>query len=326
MSDYSSVILEVVQLLPQHIKTDQRFNVRPFSSENNVHEDALIERLALSLERVGQLDDLLITPDRVVIAGHRRRRAALLANERRSVRGEPLLKLSCKIDNRGGDYRQKAIVSNLHRKESSAMDLAYLIHRLRKEYSWEGPKGTAHVAEYLGIDKLTVTTHERFLCAEKALQNQLHAGVISAKSCLDLLTQVESAPARAAALVRATEIQAEDTLEKQLLDYKDGKKTLTETEAALTANPKSRIEHPAVVKAIRELRASTICPPHKKLALLRAELIKSIAQFDTPEYSPSARAFVRYWVDQYSAGKGTQETLTAKFRAITSSRKQSVAS
>lgn len=309
---------ETVYLLPSQIVTNSRYNVRPFSSESTDAEDRLITQLAQAIEDVGQLDALVVTPEHLLIAGHRRRKAVIVANERRSARGASLIRLRCVIDPTGGDLRRKSIMSNLHRKDNSAMDLAYLIAQTRQEYSWTGRPGTVKVAEYLGVDVATVYQHEKFLGAEKELQNRIHDGTISAHSALDLLKNLPSPKDRSDALDRAAEIQSEDRLEKTMESYRNGSTSLKQATAALNKQPPRRIEHPAIVKAIRERHTVTTTTHSNrvKLALSRAELVQSIAQFDAPDYPEAARIFARYWTHQYSMGIGTTEELRAKFHAL----------
>lgn len=308
-------IREEIALLPAQIITHPRFNVRPFSSDSAI-EDQEVELLAESIERVGQLDAVLITPDKILIAGHRRRRAVLIINERRSARGGSLVRLRCAIDRSGGDLRRKAIISNLQRKETSPMDLAYLITQIRKEHDWVGPPGTAQVADYLGINRATVLQHEKLLSCEKELQNKVHLRVISAQSAFDLLKGLNTPKERSKAIERANEIQSEDRLSKALDDHKAGERTEAETIKTINSAPKTRIEHPAIVRAIRERHVTTIIK-RPKISLSRTELIASIAQFDTDSYPEQVRAFAHYWVTTFAQGLGSPDDLRSRFLAIT---------
>lgn len=310
-------IREELALLPNQIITHARFNVRPFSSESEM-EDREVELLAASMEKVGQLDAIIITPDKVLIAGHRRRRAVLIINEKRSVRGASLFKLRCAVDRSGGDLRQKAIISNLQRRETSPMDLAYLITQIRKEHDWIGPPGTGQVADYLGVNRATVLQHEKLLCCEKELQNSIHCRIVSAQSAFDLLKGLTTPQERSQAIARASEIQSEDRLHKALEDHKAGKKSEKETIESINLAPKTRIEHPAIVKAIRERHVTTITKTSKrpKISLTRTELVNALAQFDTETYSEPCRSFVHYFVTVFAQGMGTPEELRTRFLAI----------
>lgn len=314
----SGISNDTVQLLPAQISLDPRFDVRPFSKDNSADEDKRIVAMALSIEEIGQLDAVLITPARVLVAGHRRRRAVLLINERRSACGQSLLRIRCAVDSSGGDLRRKAIHSNLRRKEASAMDLAYLIVQIRRENSWSGFSGAVKVAEYLGVDDATITQHEKLLSAEKDLQNQIHAGTISAHSALKLLKTLNTPAERAEAISRAAEIQAEDVLDKALEAHvkaqasgsrnQHAAKTITESVV------KTRIEHPAIVKAIRERHA--VITTTRKLCLTRVELIASISQFDAEPYPFAVRELARYWAKDFASGQGNDEDLKAHIWAL----------
>ncbi len=307
-------IREELALLPNQVITHPRFNVRPFSSESEM-EDREVEHLAESIEAVGQLDAVLITPEKVLIAGHRRRRAIIIINGRRSSIGASLLRIRCAVDRSSGDLRQKAIVSNLQRKETSPMDLAYLITQIRKEHTWIGSAGTQQVADYLGVSCASVFQHEKLLCLEKELQNKVHGRVISAQSAFDLL-KLPTSEERAKAIERASEIQSEDRLDKALDDHKTGKRSHDETIKTINQAPRTRIEHPAIVKAIRERHVTTITK-HPKISLTRTELITAIAQFDTEIYPEQLRSFAHYFVAVFAQGLGSADELRIKFIAMT---------
>lgn len=305
---------ESLHLLPNQIQTQARYNVRPFASEATESEDRLIEELAASIEAVGQLDPVILSPEHVLIAGHRRRKAIIVINDRRSQCGQSLLRVHCHVNHDGGDLRQKSIISNLHRRELSAMDLAYLIAQIRKEQGWVGWQGTKKVAKYLHVNEATIYTTERLLSIEKDIQNKVHDRTISVQSAFELIKAEPSSEERAAILKRAGEIQAEEKLERTLANHENGRRSLSRTIDEITriGNPENRIERPALVAAIRERH--TVTP--KKIALNRPELLKSIAQFDADSYSETARSFARYWVNVYAKGEGTEQELRAKFAAI----------
>jgi ParB-like chromosome segregation protein Spo0J len=312
--------IKVIYLLPNKIDTHPKYNVRPFSStvDASASEDKRIEELALSIETLGQLDPVILTPEHVLFAGHRRRRAIIICNERRTARGESLLPVKCIIDTAGGDMRRKGIISNLHRTETSPMDMAYLITQLRKENNWHDYKGTKAVGEYLGLDHATVTSFEYFLSAEKELQNKIHDGTISAHSARNLMKTLPTPEERQKALARAAEFQSEDLLEKQLDRYKRGKQTLAQTTSAIQ-DPKAvlHIKNPAVIKAIRERHTvTTTRVTSKRLCLSRAELLAAVSEFDCDAYPETHRSFARYFVNQFALGNGSLEELKVKFLAV----------
>ena len=328
MRDHAAVSDEEkpLYLLPREITLCARYNVRPFSNASD-EEDKRIELLAASIEASGQLDAVVITPNQELIAGHRRRRAIIVANERRSARGQPLLRVRCHVDPTGGDYRRKAIQSNLHRRDSSVMDLAYLITQIREEHDWRGWPGTKKVAEYLGVEPATVVNTEKFMGAERELQNKLHAGVISAQSAHDLMRASDSPGERQELLRRAAEIQVENRTDQIMEAFQSGRMRSRDAAANLRKQrdaleqPDMRIRHPAIVQAIREKHAATPrvnggARPLKRIALTRAELLDALIQFDAPTYPLPVRLFARYFVEQYATGQGTSEELQQRVHAL----------
>jgi ParB-like chromosome segregation protein Spo0J len=296
----SGISLDTIQLLPDKIKILPECNVRPFSTtDSNAAEERRIEALAVSIELCGQMDSLLITPRHELIAGHRRRRAVILINEKRTAKGQSLLRLRCSIDHRAGTCAARASPAISSATRRAPWTLPYLILYLRKDHGWEGPQGTRKVAEYLGVSEATVYQHERFLGVEREMQNLIHSGAISAKSALDLL-KLDTPQERAKVLARASAIQSEERVEKAMTQFEQGKKGMTETTRVLQAST-TRIENPAIVKAIRERHKVTPSTPHRKgISLSRAELISSIADLDSLQCCPACHEFVRYLVDVYA--------------------------
>jgi ParB-like chromosome segregation protein Spo0J len=305
--------------LPEELKTSPEFNVRPFQGDSSEHETQLLEELAACMEQEGQLEPVLITTEGVVLVGHRRRSACLLINERLTVRGESLFRLKAAIV-QGGDLHRKSLISNIVRKNLSPMDMALNIKRIRQRNGWQTKTDTRKVAQYLSISVPSVIDYEKFLNVERDLQNKLHSGVISVQSALRLLKELPEPASRAKALERAAEIQKEDQLDKTLENCQNGK--LSEARAAklITQPPKSRIESPAIIKAIRETHTTKVVR-HKAMALSRAELIESIRQFDNPEYPEPIRLFARFWATKFVTGQGDPGELRKRLLAIIPTRK-----
>jgi ParB-like chromosome segregation protein Spo0J len=320
LKSYEQTTYEIIDLRPDEIRLDPQYDVRPFSKDfSTPEEDRKIELLAGNMEEMGQMDALLITPDRTLIAGHRRRRAALIINERRSVIGQSLFRLQCRIDASGQDLHRKAIQSNLQRENLSPMDLAYLIVKTRDRFGWKGATYTRHVAKYIGIDTATVSRHEQILRADKDLQNQIHSGTLSLVTGLQMLAvPVEK---RAPVLERATEIQKEEDLDRTMSRFQAGKASVAQTTEAITSPKPIRIERNSVIKAIREKAT-----PTRNIQLERAELIKGIGKFDSPGFSSALRDAARYFTSAYAKGRGTWDELAIKFRAATEPQNQSKAS
>lgn len=299
-----------ILLLPDQIRTDDRFtSLRGWSSDQE-DEAKRIERLAASIEREGQLDDCILIPNGdgyVLYAGHRRRRAVALLNQQRALRAQPLLKVRCRIDRAGGDVKRRAIASNLHREGFSPMDLALIIRDLRRDNKWEGPRGTKAIAEYLQTSMATIGQHERFLDAPGEIQAELHARRISAETAFTLL---KAAPEKVREVLdRAEDIQAATDARR---DRPDRNKAHRE---AGTKPKRFPLEKPAVVEAMRETEGAIARP----IVLSRTELIESIEQFDADSYGypdGAVRQWVQYFVDKFSKGMGTPETFRKKFDAM----------
>ena len=319
MSDYKTVDpIEVICLLPKEIQTDSKFNVRPFSSEPSDAEDKFIEELAASLEANGQLDHVIVTPEHVLIAGHRRRKAAMVVNERRSARGESLFRLTCTVDRSGGDLVRKAIVSNVHRKDVSAMDRAYLAHRLRERYGWHGYEGTKRLAAYLGVSPATVAEHDKFLTLPREIQEQLHLGRITSQIALELLKTVKDKPSQIEVIQRATEIQQETQLTRVLEEHAHGRTSMAKATQKVKNVPQTKIQIPAVRQAITEV-ACTRAPSPKPLRL--PELLATIAHLDSDSHSDLHRAFVQYLIHEVATGTGNVDELHRRFEAIVPERR-----
>jgi ParB-like chromosome segregation protein Spo0J len=324
---------EVLFLRPEQITTEDKFNVRPFGDGENPEA---IEQLALSIERDGQQDAGIVIPVEatengekitryVLISGHRRRRAISFLNERYAINGKSLIEMRVEVDRSGGDHLRKAIVSNLHRKDFSPMDLATLIHRIKAENGWDSQAyaGTKKVAAYLSVSPATVIQHEKFLTVDGDLQKRLHNGDISAQSALDLIAIAPDK--RDEVLGRAAAIQAEENrkeaavkAEKAAASGKVPKIPVPEATSSNSAPSveskpeKTRIERPAVVKAIRETSAQTVIPRTRK------EIVEFFTSLDGPAYGyvdSDVRQFIAYF-GKWQSGNGTDRTLLAKFDAM----------
>jgi ParB-like chromosome segregation protein Spo0J len=278
--------------LPNQIQTHERFNLRVHDPADPDEMDR-IERLAEAIERDGQMDDLILVPIEdnqiVLLAGHRRRRAVTLINERRVAQNRPPVKLRYYIDRSGGDALRKAIDNNLHRHNFSPIDLANLIQRIRRDYRWSGFKGAQRVAEYMGVSVATVTQYEKFLAPamDSDLRDRLHRGDISAQSAFDLMN-VKS-DKRAEVLEKARDIQHDKDVESAIHQTESGR--LSPERAAKELHSRTHLTNPAIKQAIRETAEATeVAQP-----MSRRELVEFILQFDSPAYGGTNGA-VREWV------------------------------
>lgn len=304
------------EYLPTELKIDSRYNVRPFAQDPSEAEDERIEELARSMEEVGQLEAVLVTPDLILIAGHRRRRAAIIINGKKAAQGAPLMRLRVSIV-KGGDLWRKSIVSNIQRESLSPMDIAYLIKMIRENKDWRGSgAGTKRVAAYLGVSYATVAQHERFCNLAKEIQNKLHDRSISAQSALQVMNQFPDTPRQIHVLNRASEIQAEMRVDKIMNDYDSHRMSAGKATEALS-KPTHRTERPAVLKAIRE-HCTTAVTRTKAIPLSRNEVIQS---FDSESIPEPWRSFFHWWSHEYVLGRGDRTELLSRLLAILPKRK-----
>lgn len=273
--------------------------------------------LSKSLEE-GQLDDCLVTEmpvngngvKYVMIAGHRRRAASMIANERRSAAGQPLLKLRCRVLPYNDSLDRVALISNIQRKDIRPMSLALKIDQLMKEKGWVGFPGVKKAAAYIGVSTAQITQHLKFLEAPMELRDKLELGEISADSAFDILAGVKPEHV-GEVLERAKQEQVRTTATKVLKDMEAGKKTPEQAQEEIekASEPGAKVEAPAVRKAVRDLE------DEKKagsVPLNRKEIIESFDELDSPLYGhpdSAVRVFVRYFVDKFVSGQGTHNTL-----------------
>jgi ParB/RepB/Spo0J family partition protein len=295
---------EVIELLPNQIRTLPEYNVRLWSGNG---EEELIIALARQIEESGQEEAAIVVPvaikngpeDYVLVAGHRRLQAVQLVNERRSARGKGLLRLRCVVDRSERDHLHTAIATNVQRRNLSPMDLALLIERLRKKFKWAGQTGTAQVAAYLGVLRITVTQHERLRTLSDDLQEQVHRGTLTPQSAFELMPFPPEERPRI--LHRAREIQSE----------RDAAAEEEKGEEAVATVP--HIQHPAMRQAVRE-RTSVAVRPMPPLD--RRELLEAVEQFDADPYGwpdGAVRRWVRYFVDEYARGRGDEAEMRRLF-------------
>lgn len=335
---------EIIHLLPNEILVEERYNVRPWTTSDagaSELEAKKIEQMADSIEQLGQLDAGIVEPSKtkstdgkeqfVLYAGHRRRKAIALVNERRAGRGQSLIHMRLAVDRSGGDTKRKAAQSNLQRNDNNPMDLALLIDSLRKEHGWGyDMAGHKHVMKYLNLSLSTVTQHQRFLKADPDIQKRLADGQISAKFANDLMVGVKP-HMLPEVLKNAERIQTET--DKQQAERNEGfvkshgskeqraelkKKNKEESgQTDKTDSKPRRIKAPALVKALRETEGAMLqAQPKTRKEII--EIFEEIA--DGPAYGPEdspARLWARYFVDKWQSGNGTDKTFISKFDEMT---------
>jgi ParB/RepB/Spo0J family partition protein len=297
-------------LRPEDLIIEDRFARRWTGDEEQ--EARRIEGLAKAIDKVGQLYPALVTPTAdnkgfVLIDGHRRRRAILLVNDKRTQEGKELLKVAVRLET-GGDLVKKSLIANIEREGYGPMELALRIQELRTQKKWEGFKGSKRIADYLGIDVGTVTSYEKFLGLNTELQEKLGEGIISAQSALELIgVPTEEQPK---VLKRAGEIQKETDKKLTPRSIKRRQEIQKKTGKPATG----RIERPAIREAIREKKGA------KSLTLTRKELLDSIQMFDGPQYghpNGAVRSWASYFTDVFAVGKGSVQKMRKLFDRMT---------
>jgi len=290
---------EVIRVLPERLVSSEEYCVRFGSGD-----EAEIDQLALSMERDGQQDDIIVIPNHdphmfVIIAGNRRKRAAAKINEKRTLAGGELFRLRARVERGNGvDRFRQAAISNIHRENYGPMELAKLIELIKTRNKWEGYKGSVKVANYLAVNPATVTQHEKFLAAPKEIRDKLTSRELTAQSAFAMLDVKPEK--RDEVLAKARENQAEANAAKS----RPVKPPLA-----------NRVEHPAVVKAIRSVEGSSNHPPVRG----RKEILEMIEQLDGPAYGypdSAVRMWARYVVDKWAPGGGSDRTWGEKFDAM----------
>lgn len=321
-------------LLPHEIGEDPRFDVRLYTSDGEKQrEDKRIAFLAQSIERDGQLDDCLVVPapgageggaggkaegnghhpKYIMVAGHRRRKAVTLLNDRKTTQGQPLLRLRCRVLDPGDAVVRKCAASNIQRTDLSPMHKARLFERARVEEGWgEGPKADKKVAEFFGVSLATVTQHNRFLTAPPKLQEALAAGEISADTAFEFLSGVK--PENVDKVIEQSRVeQIKSAADRAMDDVATGKKTPEEARKVIEQASTGRIESPAARKAIRNQ------PDEEKTGptpLTKKEILEEIESIDGPAYgaeNSAVRKWVRYVVDKWATGVGTTKGMLKLF-------------
>jgi ParB/RepB/Spo0J family partition protein len=172
-------------LSPEEIQLDPVFQkARP--GPPGASEQASLEDLAASLRSVGQIVPCVVAglgSGYVLVDGRRRHAAAQL------IEG---FKLTCVV---GEASLQAAIHANLKRRGYNHLQFAYLCQELREQYGW---KGTAEVAEFLGVSRAYVSEHDKLLrkpdglaqATYDALVAQVGQGGMAAAGATYLLTHV----------------------------------------------------------------------------------------------------------------------------------------
>lgn len=248
---------EIRFLLPEELVALPEYDVRPYKDGDAELEAKKIERLARSIEELGQRDDCEAVPFRgengtecyAITIGNRRKRAIALINSKRTANAKPLLRVRVAIDRSGRDILKKAWHSNGQREQPTVMDLALLCIRKCEEERWDqNYSAWKKCAVFFGVDTASITQAMRIVKSDDPVVMRAVAdGRISAASAFDLLTEPDP-KVRAAALEKAEEIEAERRPDK----VREVKRTDPATGKTVTDVEMPRVENPAVRKGLRK--------------------------------------------------------------------------
>lgn len=162
-------------------------------------EDDALQRLAASLKRHGQLQPIQVRWSEyqrkwVIVSGERRWRAAQRA-------GLPTVLCSFQDDDVSRpEIREQQIVENLLREDLKPVEQARAFDELMKENHWNGKQ----LAAALAIPASTVSRSLALLRLPLAIQQQVDAGAVSARSAYEL-SKIDDAAAQTKLAAQAAE-------------------------------------------------------------------------------------------------------------------------
>jgi ParB/RepB/Spo0J family partition protein len=355
---------ELIHLLPSQILVNPQFemwgDIDPESGAEGDGDEA-VKQIAASMERDGQVDPIVVIPTSnpdnpeeeqfTVLSGHRRRRAALFINEKRSREGKPLFRLLARVDRDAAhniqDLQRKALIPNLHRKNFTLLHLAHVVDRLKQLPEFADDFKQKAIAKYLGVSPALVSTAIQL---NKGLSVKLKRAVLrgelSVQSAQLIMSQTETHKEQEQVAERAKEIQIQQDVEAVAADVAEDRISAEEAQAKVEAvGKKKRVERGAVKAAVQEQAAQKgpkasggdeaedkqdgkgkqgkgkgSMPEWAKSKRTNKEIREFAELLDSPVYGPknsTARQFARYFLG-WLEGSGTQKTLVEKFDGILS--------
>lgn len=304
----------ILSLPPEEIKIKKELAVRKFAdSQSPETEKEAIERMAITMIDEGQLQPVVVSDDGkggfFLIAGHRRRAAAALINsggvksKYDPAKKGPFL-LDCRVREiePGDDLKRIARLENTQRKNFSAMDLALNIADVVESNGWgNAPDWSKKVAEYMGLNRTTVSQHRKLLTLDKSIQKQVHAEEITVNAALTLVSDKIAPEKREDVAREAKKLAAE---EKSLKDKAAKKKAAPSTKPA-------PVQKKHVVAAARAKSAIDKSKRSQK------EICSFFDELTGPAYAKPMQSFAEYF-GKWAAGEGSDSALTAKWNQIDS--------
>lgn len=209
----------VVELDPAEVVVLDDYDYRPHSQKMrpSKEQQADIEAMARDLVENGQrqegwvlahyddsLEANLQTPVYIILSGHRRRAAALLANEN----GQSI-KLKFKVCTDKSRAWEIGLTENLFREDPSPLDLAEMLPRLEDLVR----------SQYVGLDKLSKTKMKE-LIGEKIGKSRFSVNQLYTlrEASPDIKDQVRAGKMDAQAAVAATQMSEEPQVQAKVIE------------------------------------------------------------------------------------------------------------
>lgn len=324
-------------LLPESLVIPEITDVRPFSSKLGDTEEEIqeIERLAQTIIQEGQIQPIEVRPASnghegyEVVAGRRRTKAAIHINLGKQKGEEPFrLRAIVRTDPKPiSDPKafRHAMIENIHRKGLSPMDMAHDVRIIREKFNWDGAKGTKKVAEYLQVSPAQVSTHEKLLELPEEVQVRIHKGTMSAQAGFELagVGQVKG-PDVVTEVLKDADQRAESERE-----FVEPGHTVAVIDV-IGSGDEEPIKKKAKGTKQKSGKGGGTAAKHVKAAI-RAQVpelggrrnLKDVRDWFETQDGPgnghadgAIRVFVRYFIDKWLAGDGTDRTLDKHFSAM----------
>jgi ParB/RepB/Spo0J family partition protein len=322
---------EILRLLPNEIALDPAFEIaRP--GPLSPGEQKSLEDLAFSMQEVGQIVPVVVTPrgnGYVLIDGRRRYEAAKLIDG---------FKLDCVI---GWATIRTAIHANLKRRGYNHLQFAYLCAKLRKLNNWEGTK---EISDYLGVSRAYVSQHDKLLRkpegmnedgfkelqmkvgskgwgAEAAFYALTHVKADRVAEVLDLATQIANPIIHTTSVELINGTLSASTPQPEAPTQPSTRMSESEAshEPSKTSKPASKPKSPPRVtekhvrQAARELNAIKEDRPLQR-GLADFERVFKI--MSSTAYPDIMRSFVSFMDQEWRRGEGSDEQLIARWTQL----------
>lgn len=296
----------LVYRLPEELTLNPKFDIRGDSVVDESGDLELMESIKLHGQqqavKIRRMED-----GEEVVFGHRRYQAIQRINIEAEPGADPI-KVKCILTDMTDEQAlQAAWDENAKRKNMSPISEARLIAQFRKEFGWKGAKGTPKVAKFMGKSPAWVSEREKLLALDESMQAKVSNGELSAEAAL-MLPGVKP-ESRGQVIAEAQDRQAAEEASKP------AKRTKGKGKSGDGGPIPVKARH--VAAAIRN-NPEVLDDPSKVRALKAKELVAFFESFvdGVPYLYETVQDFLRYFVQKYAAGKGTDRTMEAKFKAM----------